>query len=462
MKKSLCMILAIFLVLAPLGGCGDSGTTQGSAGTPAAGGMSGEGERVPITMWFWAAAPFQRDAFQAHLVDAFNNSQDEYELILEFQEGVDDNISVALSADQGPDIVYGSGPAFVGGFAGGGKLANLDKYAEKYGWADRLLSPFYDACTVDGSLYSIPGGLTSTGYCFNQKVLDDNGWTLPTTEAELVSILDQAQELGMYSALTGGKDWRPTNELFVNIFLAHYAGPEVVYQCLTGERPWNNEYVIEALKMCDDWYQKGYFAGDDYWNLDYSEAAQLFVNERSPFWFGPTLLFQFIQREADPSQTGGIKFANFPNFREGLPDPVYDIGAVCSYSINAASKNPDGAAMVLDMMLTPEFAGNMSKAWAGYWGIPIRDLSNIDMSGAGALNLNYLEACFEIVETVDNGNFSYNAATFFPASTFQRVIDIDTVWEGVATVEELVVEIDAAYKDDVDAKLVPSIPRTGR
>ena len=79
--------------------------------------------RKQVTMWFWGTADFQRDAMQKNLIDAFNASQDEYELVVEFRNSVDNDVNVAVSAGSGPDIVYGSGPSFVATLASSGKLA---------------------------------------------------------------------------------------------------------------------------------------------------------------------------------------------------------------------------------------------------------------------------------------------------------------------------------------------------
>lgn len=473
MRKIVSYLAAWSLTLALFAGCSGSTpdsapdstpdtTTETSASSPSqpAESSSPPGERQTISMWFWGAAPFQREAYQKNLLDAYNNSQDQYTFEIEYRANatVDNDINVAVSAGQGPDIVYGSGPAFVAALASSGKLANLDRYAEQYGWKDRIITAFYEACTVDGSLYSIPGALISDGVFYNQQVLDENGWKVPDTVEELQAIMDEAIAKGMYGGLTGARGWRPTNEGFINLMLNHVAGPEVVYNVLTGKTPWTDPAIKESLEICNEWYQKGYFAGKDYFNLDYNDSAQLFVDGKSPFWFGPVMFYQFIQKVVQPGQEDNFKFIAFPNFNPDLSDNLYAIGVMCSFSINAASKNPDGAAEVLNLMLTPEYAINMSLEWPGYWGMPIKELVTADISGATGLSKYYLEACLSICDSVDSGNFGYAAATFFPPSTFQRAIDIDTVWEGTATVDQLTEEIDKAFQDDASQNLVPPIP----
>ena len=211
MKRLLAILLAAVMLLGVLAGCGNTQTEQTEAApaaeaTEAANSGEVSTERTALTMWFWGTSDYQRTAMEKYLVEGFNNAQDEYTLTVEYRSSVDSDIAVALSGGGGPDIVYGSGPAFVAGYAAEGLFVNLDTYAEQYGWKDRLVGAFYDLCTVDGSLYSIPGGMCNYGVFYNAQVLEENGWSVPTTYEELTTIMDEAIEAGMYGGLIGAKD----------------------------------------------------------------------------------------------------------------------------------------------------------------------------------------------------------------------------------------------------------------
>ena len=166
-------------------------------------------DRQQITMWFWGAPPEHQETMGIVLVDAFNNSQDEYELVVEFRNTVDNDIAVALAAGSGPDIVYGSGPSFVAPYAAAGQLASMERYSEQYGWRDRILAPIYESGTVNDELYALPNSLNTLGIFYNKRVLEANGWEPPTTIEELEQIMDEAIEMGMYASVTGNKGWRP-------------------------------------------------------------------------------------------------------------------------------------------------------------------------------------------------------------------------------------------------------------
>ena len=148
MKKFLSLLLAVVMLLGMLTACGNTAeapaTEAPKADAPAADAPVADesGERKSLTMWFWGTSDYQRTAMEKYLVEDFNNSQDEYTLTVEYRSSVDSDVAVALSGGAGPDIVYGSGPAFVAGYAKEGLFVNLDSYAEQYGWKDRLAGAF--------------------------------------------------------------------------------------------------------------------------------------------------------------------------------------------------------------------------------------------------------------------------------------------------------------------------------
>ena len=96
-------------------------------------------DREEINLWFWGAEPYVQYAMKKNLVVEYNASQDKYQLVVEFRQSVDSDMTTALAANQGPDIVYGSGPAFVMPLVEAGKLEEIDTKAELNDWKVRIL-----------------------------------------------------------------------------------------------------------------------------------------------------------------------------------------------------------------------------------------------------------------------------------------------------------------------------------
>ena len=417
-------------------------------------------DREEISLWFWGAEPYAQEAMKEYLVDAYNASQDKYQLVVEFRPSVDSDMTTALAANQGPDIVYGSGPAFVMPLVEAGKLEPMDDYSEEYGWEDRILQPYYESGTVDGKLYSLTNGISTMGVFYNKKVLEDNGWEVPTTIEEMEKIMDEAMEKGLYASVTGNKGWQPVNENYGSLFLTHIATPDTVYKCLTGEESWNNDDVKAAIEKSKEWWDKGYLAGDDYVNLNFSESLQLLADEKAPFFIGPSIAFQWAASFFTGDKTENIAFIPFPATEE-VPDETYTLGAACTLSINAniSQEHKDEAAKIIDIMMSPEFTQEMTTAWPGYWGTPLKDLSSIDTSDMGYLSKSFMDVVQNVSAAVEKGNFGYYDNVFFPADTQQRIVNIDEVWFGTSTVDEYVDSLETAFKEEFDKGLVPPIPK---
>ncbi len=437
---------------------------------------SAAGEKEQITMWFWGASPEYRMAFDKVLVKPYNESQDKYELVITYDNAVDQNIATALAADGGnaPDIIYGSGPAFVSQYAKAGKLENLNPYAEKFGWADRILAPIYKAGEVDGNLYSLPGGTITMGLFYNKKVLADlrsKDASLPagppSTLEEVEAFMDAALANGYYASVTGNKGWKPVNENYSTIFLNAIAGPDNVYKALMGELEWTDPVFEKAIAKSAEWYQKGYLAGRiqngklviDYSSLNFDESCQLMSADKAAFFVGPSMVFQFMNPYFQGEKAKDLGFVVFP-MDPSIQAQSYVLGTVNSFSVWAGSKNAEEAAKIIDIMMTKESVQVLSDVWPGYWALPMKEF-NPDTSGYSALSKGFVKATQDMYEAVGKGNFGIHISTFFPPLTQGTMIDIDRVWLKDQTAAEFLQKVSSEFKKDVANKSLPVIPAPG-
>lgn len=423
------------------------------------GSSSAAGGRQTLQLWFWGASPQQQKTMQSVLVDGFDKSQSKYHLEVTFNNAVDKNVQVALSANKGPDIVYGSGPSFSAAYAVQGKLADMTPYAEKYGWKDRILAPMYDSGTVNGKLYSLPNSLENLGIFYNKKVLDKLGVGVPTTFAELTADMDKAAKAGMYPSVTGNKGWKPVNQNYISMFLTHVAGGKAVYDALQGTIKWTDPKIVEAVNDSADFYKKGYLGGKDYANLNFTESMQLLAQGKSPFFFGPTLAFQFASDYFNDAagNTSDLGFAPFPNVTAGLPSPSGTLGTTASLSINASSSNKDGAAEVIDYMMSEKFAQEMNKTWPGYWGVPLKNW-DLDPASYTGLSKEFVQSVTDTVDMVSTGDYGFFAGTFFPPATATAFTDVDGVWLGTESTTDFLKKVQSTFDDEKAKGLVPPVP----
>ena len=421
-------------------------------------------ERTQIEFWMWGAQPHLQDVIRAVLVDTYNESQDQFELVMTFRNDVDSVIASVLPAGGGPDLVYGSGPAFVIPFAQAGHLANMEPYSEMYGWRDRIIAPIYQSGTVGGDLYALPNSLNTMGVFYNKVLFEENGWEIPTTFEGLEAIMDDALSQGLYASVTGNKGWRPVNENYTQLFLNHWAGPQVVYDAITGAIPWTDAAIAEAIQKSADWFQADYLAGEDYFNLNFLDAVQLLSSNQSPFFFGPSIVFQFATDFYNEENGNLDELGFFPlPSKEGLPSPMYILGTAATLSINGNSppEVQDAVASIIDRMMTQEFLVGMAQGgWPGYWGVPISQM-DINLDDFTGLSRGFLGVIQETVSAVNAGNFGYAPDAFFPPATQATLIEVDAVWVGDLSVEDFLASVQAAYDEDQAAGLVITPPSPG-
>ena len=80
---------------------------------------------------WWAESNADRDpVFQKKLVDVFNSSQNEIELVMEFKENLNDILRTAMVAGEGPDIVETPGPSYVKEYQDAGLLQSMQTYSD--------------------------------------------------------------------------------------------------------------------------------------------------------------------------------------------------------------------------------------------------------------------------------------------------------------------------------------------
>ena len=471
MKKVICMLLVLVLCLGALSACAAKTTqtpAQADESTQAttdaaqsenkaesSGEQPSDNGTVELSMWFWGSTSEQQAALSKNLVDKFNETHPGFHMTVEYRSSVNKDMAVALSAGEGPDIVYESSPSLALNYIRAGKYANLDAYAEKYGWADKLLGCMYDSGVYEGSLYSLPMGMNIIGMVYNKNVLAENGWEVPTTVDELTAIMDEAMAKGMYGSVTGNKGWQPTNEDYTSLFLNSFAGADKVYDALTDQTPWTDDALVGAINTSAEWYQKGYL-GTDYLSLDWADSAMLLAEGRAPFYFGPLKFIQNLMGYAVDDMADAFGFTVFPAV--GDLAATYTVGATGLLAINANTQYKDECAEFLDMLMSNDFVESMAKDWPGYWAVPLTTLGDIDMSQFEGLSKMFMEGVANACDAINAGDFGYYNSSYMPAEAFDLMCIVDSVWLDEKDAASFMQEIDDAFQKEYDAGACPICP----
>ena len=412
-------------------------------------------QKKPLSLWYEAASPENQENLKNLLIKPFNEAHPNEQLKVDFRGAeLDKQLRIALLSGSGPDIVYTPGPSYVAGMAHAGQLLALDDYAAKLGWNERILPVLLALGRYNGKLYALPKTYETLGLFYNKTLFDANGWSAPKTIAELEALADAMKAKKIVPFGAGNADWRPTNEHYVSLVLNSVAGPENFYKALKGEIPWTSEPFVKAIDTLNKWWQNGYF-GPNYFSLTGEQAfAQVATGKAgmapTGTWNFANVGRYFPRSKAEPG------FVSFPS-AEGLTYPIYPLGVGSTFSIAATSKNPDGAAEVINYIFTDQFYSDMNTVWQGEWNLPLRDLSKVKI-GDTVLPL-YTDTMKILAEAVNAGQYGYTTWTFLPPATNTYLISgIEEVWLGKITTAQFLEKLDAIFKQEQSAGKAPAIP----
>ncbi len=383
----------------------------------------------------------------------FNAFSKTAEVQVDLQPNVDDTLKTALAGGAGPDIISIVSPTAARQFVKADLLLSLDEYATKLEW-DKLFVPWaLELGKVDGKLYTLPDSLETMVVWYNKTLFEKNSWQVPKTMDDLVTLSKTMQEAGVVPFSNGYGECLDCLGALPGIFINHYAGPEKMYQALTGQIPWTDPIFVEAVSLFNDMVQKGYFDGSrdrlftDSWDTSHQtlgsgEAAMLIDGN----WL-------------DPSGFFGTAAGN-ENDYDWFPIPtksgeeMFITGVGTAWSINVNSKHPQEAAEYLNWAYSPaaqtERFNKCSFAFA-----PIR----IGADALAKAEPRIARIYESYASNAAEGRYGYANWAFFPDdmnTAFQT--DIQKVLLGTMTPKEYMQEMQDLYSKAVADGTVPPVP----
>ena len=428
---------------------------------PAAPASSGEAgaapaEKTKISLWY--NPPQGGDTAVCWLdtsVNAFNEQSKTITIEAVAQPNAWDATRTAIAGGGGPDIVTTPGPSFAYELAQAGQLAALDDLAATEGWAEAFVPWALNLGRVADKLYSLPAEQETLALYYNKTLFAANGWQPPKTMDELMALAEKIHAAGIIPFAHTNADWRPTNEHFVGEFLNHVAGPQKVYEALTGKLAWDSPDFVKSISMLNEMQQKGWFMGglDNYYTVPSTEAGAAFGKGEAAMnmtgsWYLGSINDYFGEAAGNTNEWDVVPVPSTTG------DAIFDIGIGSTWSINAASKHPEAAAKFLTYWFSPAVQGEML-AKCGFSPAPVRlkadALTGIDPRAA---------KIFEAVGAAsDAGNYGYTTCTFWPPKSDVYIYEeIEKVWAGDITNEEYLAGLQKQFAEELAAGDIPPIP----
>jgi len=354
------------------------------------------------------------------------------------------NAPKLLAGDNPPDLIR---LPTIGDTAGDGLLANLDPYAEAYGWdawPETQLSPLRmneEGTRGSGPLYQVGLGYSVTGIFMNTALADKLGIDgPPQTWAELEEDLATAKAGGVQPIMAGDKDG--VVNFAIQAAMNQYADKDEFLSWMFNEpgSSYATEGNIQGAEVIRTWADKGYFPSDIN-AIDYFTFVSRFSDGEGLFTFNGNWEAANYQKALGDE----VEFFLVPPLEEG--DDHVAMGAANSFSVAAGSDDLDTTTYFLDWIHTDPAARQIISDVTGAspGGDPSLEQPAVE---EGSLIASALEMAAQI--GAENGQVDFMSNTTSGIYAGSIIPESQLLVTGKITGEEFVNRVQAFYESEVN------------
>src|SRR5215203_5950687 len=259
-----------------------------------------------------------------------------------FQE----NITTYL---QNPDDVI---PWFAGYrmqfFAAQGLVGSIDDVWEA-GLSDTMSEGFKLASTgQDGQLYFVPWTYYAWGIHYRPSLFEENGWEVPTTMEDLMSLASNMQDVGLVPFALGNDGRWPAMGTFDQLNF-RMNGYQFHMDLMAGKESWTDERVRNVFT---EWEALLPFHQENPNGRTWEEAASAFVNKEA----GMMTIGNFVGNQFPEGDTGDLDFFPWPAMNEEFGTETIE-APIDGWMMAANPQNPEAAKELLYFIGTAEGQG---------------------------------------------------------------------------------------------------------
>ncbi len=259
-----------------------------------------------------------------------------------------DNISTYLQGN--PDDVFTWFAGFrMNQFAEQGLITEVSDVWPIDGMSDTLKQA---STASDGKQYFVPKDYYPWAVFYRKSVFKKNGYEVPTTLAELTTLMKKMQGDNITPFAFGDKDGWPAMGTF-DILNMRINGFKYHMDLMAGEKDWDS---AEVKQVFDTWASLLPYHQPDALGRTWQEAATSMGKGQT----GMYLLGSFVV-DAIPKQGDDIDLFTFPELDSSIGATALD-APIDGFCVASAAKNQDGAKKMVAFLGTAEAADAANKA----------------------------------------------------------------------------------------------------
>ena len=269
-----------------------------------------------------------------------------------------DVIEAQLESGTAPDLFYLRSFSYSKKLFNAGYLSPLNDIAEiKESFPQQMLDAW---STPEGTVYGVPLMAVSHGIYYNASFFKEMNIALPETWEQLLDISEQIKQKGVVPfANATGEAWTINGLILQNVIPNIIGGIGGRLAYYNGERCFDDEQMVASFQAVKDIAP---YISSSQRLLKYPDSLQLFIQGKSPMWFGGSWEIPFFEEQnpdfewsvfAIPPPEGKKQYVTF--------HPDAGIG------LNTSSQYTKEAELFLQWMATSEFASLLVDQLPGFF-----------------------------------------------------------------------------------------------
>ena len=242
--------------------------------------------------------------------------------------------------------------------------------AGKEYWAERLvdLSGFdftsrynlsmLNSISTDGTLYYIPGPSQVRGIIYNKTLFDENGWTVPESYDEFVTLCQTIEATGIKALQLGFKNPEVLDTAFIGYNYGNYFSKPQDVQWISDYNRGNGDFgshFSSALDVFQDMADAGIWTADDL-DVDYAQRETMLFTRKCAMAEDSVLMARMGEQATGTTD----EYRLMPFFNPGEDNDWARLYMVCFIGMNRHlldSENKekyDTVLQIMDYISTPE------------------------------------------------------------------------------------------------------------
>jgi raffinose/stachyose/melibiose transport system substrate-binding protein len=359
---------------AALAACGGSSGPSSAGG---GGGSGGGGGGTAATYWFLTGQPQQ--AIREDTVKRFNASNPSGKITYtEFQnDAYKTKIKTAIGAGQAPTMIWGWGGGGIKDYVKNNQVEDLTSWFEQNPeQKSRRFPASFQAATVDGKIYAVPGEtVTPIVMYWNKKVLDKIGVSqIPQDWNGIMQYVQQANSKGVAPFSLGGQS-RWTNMMWLEFLLDRIGGSEVFQNVFDGKKDaWSDPAVTDMLTKVQDLVKaNGFIKGFSSITADSNaDQAVFFTGKAGAVLHGAWIYGNLKTAGGDLVSGGHLVYTNFPKVSANdKGDPSNTVGNPGQYTSISSKATQEQKDIAKKFLATTLLDDTEIKKWVATGNVPL-------------------------------------------------------------------------------------------